>query len=183
MHDDDADRRLLERFRGGDREAFAELVARYQRPVYNAAWWITRSADDANDVAQDVFLKVAEHLDDYDPRFRPFSWIYRIAVNEALNLVRRHGRSDPLDDEADADDDGDGDPARIASDGEIARRLQDALMRLPAHDRAVITLRHFAELSYREIADALDLDEKTVKSRLFEARSRLKLRLADLGVR
>lgn len=183
MHDDDADRRLVERFRAGDREAFAEIVVRYQRPVYNAAWWITRSADDANDVAQDVFLRVAEHLDDYDPRYRLFSWIYRIAVNEALDLVRRRGREDPLDDDADASDEGGGDPERIASGAEFARRLQGALMALPAHDRAVITLRHFAELSYREIADALDVDEKTVKSRLFEARSRLKGRLLDLDVR
>lgn len=183
MHDDDADRQLVARFRAGDREAFAEIVVRYQRPVYNAAWWITKSADDANDVAQDVFLKVAEHLDDYDPRYRLFSWIYRIAVNEALDLVRRHGREDPLDDEADFDDDGGGNPERIASDAEFSRRLADALMTLPARDRAVITLRHFAELSYREIAEALEVDEKTVKSRLFEARTRLKGRLMDLGVR
>ena len=63
--DNDVDQALVERYRNGDRDAFTELVIRYQRPIYNAAFWILRSADDASDIAQGVFLKVAEHLDDY----------------------------------------------------------------------------------------------------------------------
>ena len=79
--DSEGDEFLVERCRHGDREAFAALVVRYQRPVYNAAWWVLRNAEDASDVAQSVFLKVAERLGDYDPQHRFFSWIYRIAVN------------------------------------------------------------------------------------------------------
>ena len=99
--DNDTDQALVERYRNGDREAFTELVVRYQRPIYNAAFWVLRKAEDANDVAQNVFLKVAERLDDYDPQYKFFSWIYRIAVNESLNLLRRNGREEALDDEID----------------------------------------------------------------------------------
>jgi RNA polymerase sigma-70 factor (ECF subfamily) len=80
--DNDVDQALVERYRKGDREAFTELMVRYQRPIYNAAFWILHSADDARDIAQSVFLKVAEHLDEFDSRHKFFSWIYRIAVNE-----------------------------------------------------------------------------------------------------
>ncbi|HEV2040618.1 MAG TPA: sigma-70 family RNA polymerase sigma factor, partial [Casimicrobiaceae bacterium] len=79
---------MVERCRNGDWAAFTELVVRYQRPIYNAAFWMLRKAEDANDITQVVFLKVAERLDEYDPRFKFFSWIYRIAVNESLNLLR-----------------------------------------------------------------------------------------------
>jgi len=180
--DDDADIALVERFRAGDREAYTELVVKYQRPIYNAAFWILRKAEDANDVAQVVFLKVAERLDDYDPRFRFFSWIYRIAVNESLNLLRRNGREEALDDDVDLPGSDRSDPEVLASDAEFSRRIQVALMKMKPNDRIVLTLRHFSECSYQEIGQILDLDEKTVKSRLFEARHRLRLLLADLRI-
>ena len=105
--DDDTDQALLERFRNGDRDAFTTLVVRYQRPLYNAAFWVLRSAEDANDVTQIVFLKIAEQLDEYDPRYKFFSWIYRITVNESLNQLRRKRREEPLDDEHEQKRDGD----------------------------------------------------------------------------
>jgi RNA polymerase sigma-70 factor (ECF subfamily) len=176
----DADLPLIERYRSGDREAFAELVVRYQRPVYNAAFWILRNAEDASDVAQDVFLRVAERLDEYDGQHKFFSWIYRIAVNEALNRLRRERREEALDEDAEVPDGGQGDPERQVGDAEVARRIRAALLRLSVQDRTVITLRHFSELSYEEIAQVLEIDLKTVKSRLFEARQRLRAALADL---
>ena len=176
----EADDALIERYRNGDREAFAALVVRYQRPVYNAAWWVLRNAEDASDVAQNVFLKVAERLDDYDPQYRFFSWIYRIAVNESLDMLRRNGREEPLDDEIDvAGPDGD-DPERRVGDAELSARIRSAVMSMATNDRTVLMLRHFSELSYLEIGQVLDLDEKTVKSRLFEARQRLRGLLPDL---
>ena len=81
--DNDADLALVERCRRGDWSAFSELVVRYQRPIYNAAFWVLRRPEDAKDITQIVFLKVAERLDDYDPKFKFFSWIYRIAINES----------------------------------------------------------------------------------------------------
>ncbi|MEO8305180.1 MAG: sigma-70 family RNA polymerase sigma factor [Betaproteobacteria bacterium] len=178
--DNDVDQALVERYRAGDREAFTELVVRYQRPIYNAAFWMLRRAEDANDVAQEVFLKVSERLDDYDPRYKFFSWIYRIAVNESLNMLRRSRREEALDDEIDIPAPDSANPELQVGNAELSRRIQSTLMKMSTNDRTVITLRHFSELSYEEIGQVLDLDEKTVKSRLFEARHRLGDLLKDL---
>jgi RNA polymerase sigma-70 factor, ECF subfamily len=177
--DNDADQALVERCRNGDREAFTELVIRYQRPIYNAAYWILRSAEDANDIAQDVFLKVAERLDEFDSQRKFFSWIYRIAVNESLNLLRRNGHEEWLDDEIDLPGAESANPESQASDAERSRWIQRSLKKLSPNDRTVLMLRHYSECSYQEIADILELDQKTVKSRLFEARHRLRDMLKD----
>jgi RNA polymerase sigma-70 factor (ECF subfamily) len=177
---DEADDALLARYRKGDREAFAELVVRYQRPLYNAALWIVRKPEDASDVTQIAFLRVAERLDEYDPKYRFFSWIYRIAVNESLNLLRRTGREDELDEEADLAASESTNPEWQLGEAQRSRRIRAALMSMPANDRMVLMLRHFSEFSYEEIARILDLDEKTVKSRLYEARQRLRDLLRDL---
>ncbi len=175
----DTDQALLERFRNGDREAFTELVIRYQRPIYNAAFWVLRRAEDASDITQIVFLRVAERLDEYDARHKFFSWIYRIAINESLNLLRRNSHEEALDDDVDIPGSDGGNPERRAHEGELSARIRDALMGMSVADRTVLTLRHFSELSYDEIAEVLDIDEKTVKSRLHDARQRLRHLLKD----
>ena len=176
---DEADGALLARYSKGDREAFAELVVRYQRPLYNAALWIVRKPEDASDVTQNVFLRVAERLDDYDPKYRFFSWIYRIAVNESLNLLRRTGREDELDEEADFPAGESANPEWQLGEKQQARRIRAALASLAANDRMLLMLRHFSDFGYEEIAQILDIDVKTVKSRLYEARQRLRELLQD----
>ena len=178
--DNENDQALLERYRNGDRAAFTELVVRYQRPLYNAAFWVLRSVEDANDITQIVFLKVAEQLDDYDPQYKFFSWIYRIAVNESLNLLRRNKREEALDDDVDLPGSERNNPEAQFGEAEVSKRIRSALMSLPTNDRIVLSLRHFSECSYQEIGQILDLDEKTVKSRLYEARHRLRDTLKDL---
>ena len=178
--DKDSDLELVERYRAGDQAAFADLVIRYQQPIYNAAFWVLRRAEDANDITQEVFLKVAERLDEYDPRFRFFSWIYRIAVNESLNLLRRNKREEGLDDDFDLPAADSANPERQLRDAQLTERIRSTLMRMTTSDRTVLSLRHFSDCSYQEIAQILDLDDRTVKSRLFEARQRLRGLLADL---
>lgn len=177
----DTDQALLERFRRGDASAFGELVVRYQRPLYNAAYWILRNAEDASDVAQIVFLKVAEQADAYDPRYKFFSWIYRIAVNESLNLQRSRHHEQALDDEDEAIEAAGDTPDASLARRELGRRIHAAMLSMNTNDRIVLSLRHFSEYSYQEIAAILEIDDKTVKSRLFEARRRLRDLLADLG--
>jgi RNA polymerase sigma-70 factor, ECF subfamily len=155
-------------------------VVRYQQPIYNAAYRVLGNAEDAADIAQAVFLKVAEKLEEYDPRFKFFSWLYRIAINESLNLLRRNGREEPLDEEMDIPGADSANPEWQLGEAQVSRRVQGALMRMRAEDRVMIALRHFSECSYREIAAILELDERTVKSRLYEARSRLRGLLQDL---
>jgi RNA polymerase sigma-70 factor (ECF subfamily) len=180
ISDDDDDRVLVERCRHGDREAFTTLVVRYQRPIYNAAFWILHKAEDASDISQIVFLKVAERLDDYDPKYKFFSWIYRIAINESLNLLRRKDHEEELDEEMDVPGADSADPLWQLSAAERTKRVQSTLKSMATNDRVVLTLRHFSECSYQEMAQILELDEKTVKSRLFEARQRLRGLLKDL---
>ena len=178
--EDNDDVAVVERCRKGDRAAFGELVVRYQRPVYNAALWIVRKPEDAGDVAQTVFLKAVEQIDDYDPRYRFFSWIYRIAVNESLNLLRRNGHEEALDEDVEIPDDAVADPERQLDAKERAEQVRRALQQVSTTDRTVLMLRHFGELSYDEIGHVLDIDAKTVKSRLFDARHRLRERLRPL---
>jgi RNA polymerase sigma-70 factor (ECF subfamily) len=178
---EDDDRALLMRFRGGDSAAFTELVVRYQRPIYNAALAILRRPEDASDVTQAVFLKIVERGDGYDPQYKFFSWLYRIAVNESLDLLRRGRREAPLDDDLDiADADGRG-PEALLSHTEMSARIRRCVMSMAVNDRVVLSLRHFSDCSYEQMGEILDLDEKTVKSRLFEARRRLRGLLGDLG--
>jgi RNA polymerase sigma-70 factor (ECF subfamily) len=93
----ETDWELVQRYRGGDRSAFTELMTRYQRPVYNAAFGVLHRAEDAKDITQDVFLKVVDRINEYDPQYKFFSWIYRITLNESFNFQRRNSRIDPRD--------------------------------------------------------------------------------------
>jgi RNA polymerase sigma-70 factor (ECF subfamily) len=178
---EDADLALIERFRHGDRAAFGELMVRYQRQVYNAAFWVLRRADDAKDITQEVFLKVAERPQDYDPRFKFFSWIYRITINESLNMLRRNNHGDSQDAEIELPAPEGAGPEQQLAQAQLSARIRSALMRMTVNDRVVLSLRHFSECSYETIGQILELDEKTVKSRLFESRQRLRGLLADLG--
>jgi RNA polymerase sigma-70 factor (ECF subfamily) len=177
----EADLALVERYREGDQAAFTELMVRYQRPIYNAAFWVLRRADDANDITQEVFLKVAERRHEYNPQFKFFSWIYRIAINESLNLLRRNIRHETLDGDIDLPAPDSAGPEQQLGDEQLSERIRSAMMSMTVNDRVVLSLRHFSECSYEAIAQILDLEEKTVKSRLFEARRRLRGLVVDLG--
>ena len=134
------------------------LVRRYQRPIYNAAYRVLGREEDASDVTQTVFLKVAENLRGFDPRFRFFSWIYRIAMNESLNLLRRNGRDQPLGEDEPEGPESVG-PEWRAAEAEASARIQRVLMGMKPADRAVITLRHFSDCATRDRAGARDRRE------------------------
>jgi RNA polymerase sigma-70 factor (ECF subfamily) len=171
---DEDDSRLVERCRAGDRRAFERLVERYQKPVFNAALRMLRNPQDALDVAQTTFLKVFEHLNDYDPSFRFYSWIYRIAVNESFNALGSRKDLEAITDEE--PDDAPGPDLRTEAE-QTLREIEAALIGISPELRAVIVLRHFTHLSYQDMADVLQLPEKTVKSRLYSARQLLRARL------
>jgi RNA polymerase sigma-70 factor (ECF subfamily) len=168
MTDDNA---LISRFLGGERNAFEPLVERYQKAVYNVALRMSNDPDDAADITQNVFIKASEKLGSYDPKYRFFSWIYRIAVNESINFVQAAKRGEALPEELAS---GDGNPEEIAQAGMLSESVEEGLLQLGDDSRIVIVLRHFEELSYDEIGSILDLPVKTVKSRLFTARQALK---------
>ena len=119
-------------------------------------------------MTQNAFIRAYERLETFDPARRFFSWIYRIAVNESLNLLRVRRPHEQLQDTVEAD--AMADPVERAQMGE---RVQQALKALTKEYREVIVLRYFGELSTEEIGETIGLPEKTVKSRLFSARQRL----------
>jgi len=166
---DDTD--LVTRTLEGDRRAFEALIGRYEKPVYNAAYRMLNDSDDARDVAQTVFLKAYEKLGDFNPEFRFFSWIYRIALNESVNYLNKRGRTEELAEEPAAGEAGPDDEM----DHEMqSRRIQVALMSIKPDYRAVIVLKHFLDCNYGEISRILDIPEGKVKSRLYSGRQLLK---------
>jgi RNA polymerase sigma-70 factor (ECF subfamily) len=162
----------------GDPSAFAELVDRYEKPLFTAAYRITGSVDDAMDATQNAFVNAYENLHTFNPSYRFFSWIYRIAVNQSLNLVSRRRPGGELDLDTPAKTPN---PEAALGESENRRHLVRALDSLEANDRTLLVLKHFQGFSYREIAEILDLEEKTVKSRLFTARKRLRRNLLGQG--
>jgi RNA polymerase sigma-70 factor (ECF subfamily) len=160
---------LIRRCLDGDASAFEPLVERYHRPLFRVAARMLGDREEARDVTQTAFLKAYVALPSCDSERRFFSWIYRIVVNECLNLLRARRPADDLSPALAAGDT----PFDVAANGERARQVQQALLRLTPDARAVIVMRHFGELSYDEIAAALNLPSKTVKSRLYAARQRL----------
>jgi RNA polymerase sigma-70 factor (ECF subfamily) len=169
---------LVEACLAGDRSAFAQLVDAYQSKLYNATYRITGSPADAMDATQDAFVKAYENLNTFDPSRRFFSWIYRIALNEALNIIDRRRGDSELPDEIPGDRD---DPEQACEANETSEHIQKALMTLPKDQREVLVLRHFHGLSYEEIGDVVGISEKTVKSRLFTARRSLRAALLNQG--
>jgi RNA polymerase sigma-70 factor (ECF subfamily) len=170
---------LVEACLRGDRAAFGKLVDRYEGPLFSAAYRITGSVEDAMDATQAAFVNAYEKLHSFDPSHRFFSWIYRITLNQALNLVARRRPETGLDVEAPA---AVRDPEAALGDSEATTLLQRAILELDVQYRVVIILKHLQGLSYREVGELLDIPEKTVKSRLFTARRRLRTILEKKGL-
>ena len=175
---DEQDRTLVERYLKGQRDAATGLVDRYHQRLFNVALRMLGNVQDAEDVTQTVFLNAFVKLRTFDPRYRFFSWIYRMTVNESLNALKRRKPVVTLEDEPDILAPG-APPDRGA---EAEDRVGRALMGLRPDDRALVVLKHFVSFTYEEIADVLEIPVETVKSRLFTARERLRLALGE-GVR
>jgi len=163
----------------GDRQALAELVRDYERPIFNAAYRILGNPDDAADVTQTVFMRAFERLDQYNPEYKFFSWIYRIAVNEAINQRSRSKNLQTFEDEDIPDS---ANPEDAVDADSLSKIIQAGLMELQEDYRVVVVLRHFSDMSYRDISDVLRIPEKTVKSRLYSARQLMKTQLMEQGV-
>ncbi len=176
LSDEDVMRLVQER---GDRRAFGLLVRRWQGPIRRLCTRMAGDADRGRDLAQDTFTKLLERAGAYrhDARFATFLW--RMAVNVCLD-ARRRARVravQPLDTEAHG---GAPSPDAVAAGRERAALVRAALDRLPEHYRAVVVLRHYEGLKFREVAEVLDIPEGTVKSRMAEALTRLRGMLGAL---
>jgi RNA polymerase sigma-70 factor (ECF subfamily) len=177
------DRALVTRILEGDRDRFTELVKRYEKRVINYVYRITHRYEEAHDLAQEIFVKVYLALDRFDPKYQFSTWLFRIAQNSAIDALRKKAVSEvPLTSKA-TDDEGPKErefadsgisPYRALKNKELSAAIDEAVLNLPADYRELIQLRHFAELSYEEIASMKKLPLGTVKNKLFRARNMLK---------
>jgi RNA polymerase sigma-70 factor, ECF subfamily len=174
--EDDA---LIRQCLGGRVQAFGPLVDRYQTVLFNLALRMVNDVQDAEDITQTVFLKAYEKLDRYDPEYKFFSWLYRIAVNEALTFLKRRQPFMAMEGEYVSQADS---PAEACERDDVSERVGDALLELSPEDRAIIILRHFQDFSYDEVAFVFEIPIVTVKSRLYTARQRLKGVLLTKGL-
>ncbi len=183
----DDDRRLIVECLGGRRDAFGELVSRYQGRLYNAAARLVDHPEDAADVVQDAFLNAYQSLHTFKGESEFFTWLYRIAFNTAISFKRRKRATVSLDvagpDAALEPDD----PSEYVKPGatlerdEEEKQLHDALSRLSHEHRDVLVLKDIEGMKYEEIADILGVPVGTIRSRLHRARLELRelLRVED----
>lgn len=186
------ERFLVQRAQHGDTQAFGELVKRQQTAVFNVAYRLTGRHQDAEDAAQETFLRAYRALGRFDLA-RPFApWVKRICTNLCLNWLAAkqqqtqttaadisHSSQPRVD--MDHWSGAEATPEQALLRLESAQRLRAAILRLPPHQRAVVEMRHFQGLSYEEIAAALDRPLSSIKSDLFRGRKRLAALLADVS--
>jgi RNA polymerase sigma-70 factor (ECF subfamily) len=178
---------LVAQAREGDTRAFGELVRRYEGKIFRLAQHVTQNREDAEDVLQETFMKAYEHLDQFQGNSKFYTWIVRIAVNQALMKLRRRktDKSVSLDETIDTGEDTivreiaawDEDPEQRFSREELGEILDGAIQSLEPPYRSVFVLRDIEELSTEETAEALDLSVPAVKSRLLRARLQLREKL------
>jgi RNA polymerase sigma-70 factor (ECF subfamily) len=173
------DRDLIIRSRRGSNDAFGELVTRYQSGVFNVCYRILHNRVDAEDLAQETFMRAYNRLQTFDIERKFGPWIRRVAANLCLNYLKTRKVTVELDDERDADKSQR--PEKQVEVKEGAERVRGALASLPAHYRVVVELRHYQDMSYGEIANELNIPLSDVKSHLFRARKLLaeKLHASD----
>lgn len=169
------ERELIAQAQRGDRRAFGELVRIHREGVVNVVYRMCGDANLAEDAAQEAFIRAWQHLSSYRPRSPFRNWVYRIATNAALDVLRRERETVDVDKLPLSDSRGG--PEATVEDRERSAYVRQAVLDLPEASRAVLILREYEGLSYREIADVLSIPIGTVMSRLNYARNWLRDRL------
>jgi RNA polymerase sigma-70 factor (ECF subfamily) len=180
---------IVRRAQKGDLPAYDELIRRYQERIYATIYHMTSNHEDANDLAQEAFIKGYQALKSFKGGSSFYTWLYRIAVNKTINFLKqRKNRSamslNDLDFNAEKDPDlvaliSDKTPRREAALGELQKKLNEAMLKLSEPHRLVVTLHDVQGLAHEEIAEILECNVGTVRSRLFYARQQLQGYLLD----
>lgn len=183
------ERTLVKRAKAGDMSAYDELVRLYQERIYATIYHMTSNHEDANDLAQETFIKAFQALKSFKGDSSFFTWVYRIAVNKTINFLkqrrnRTHMSLNDLDFNAEHDPDlvaliSDKNPRREVNLTELQEKLNAAMQKLSDVHRLVVTLHDVQGLSHEEIGKIMDCNTGTVRSRLFYARQQLQAYLSD----
>lgn len=188
---DYVDRVLIEKTKLGERNAFAELVELYKDKIFNYLYRLTGSREDAEDLAQETFLRAYVKIEGFDNTMRFSPWIYRIAQNAAVDMMRKRKPLVSLDDTPFSDGDGhlswqvacqDPGPEEQVHFQHLKSEIEEVIMTLPLAYRSVLLLRYTQEMSYEDLSRALDMPITTVKTRLHRAREALRVIMMDRGV-
>ncbi len=174
----ETDTALVRKCLKGESIAFERILDKYERVVFNTALRMVKDTRDAEELTQSVFVRVYERLSTFNPRYKFFSWLYRIVVNECLNHLKLRKHHQQLGEAEDASQN----PEERFEGLEKEEKISQALLKLDVNQRIVIVLRHFHDLSYREMSQILDIPVKRVKSRLFTARQVLRMHLIKMGI-
>jgi RNA polymerase sigma-70 factor (ECF subfamily) len=184
----DKDEELVAAILEGEVEKYEDLVKRYQGRVVNYLFRMLRSREDAHDMAQEVFIRVYRALDRYNPDYKFSTWLFRVAQNAAIDSVRKR-RIKTVSMELRENAEGESSTFDFPSHGlnpygelhnqERGSAIGAAIEELPGEYKELIQLRHFAELSYGEIAELKEMPLGTVKNKLFRGRQMLKAKLSD----
>ncbi len=179
---------LIDRFKGGDQSAFEQLVLKYQDKIYNLCRYMLGNTHDAEDAAQDTFIKAYRNLNNFRPEASFYTWLYRIAVNTCLDYKKRPF-FESLFRKSDEDEDyilepvsDEPSPEKLYESKQIGLALLKSIGQLPLKLRTVIILKEIEGLSYEEIAEVLDISVGTVKSRISRAREELKVLMKNYVV-
>ena len=180
---------LVKRARQGDLAAYDELVRRYQERIYATVYHMTSNHEDANDLAQEAFIKAFQALKSFKGGSSFYTWVYRIAVNKTINFLKQrknkvHLSLNDLDFNAENDPDlvaliSDKTPRRDIGLSELQEKLNGAMLKLSEVHRLVVTLHDVQGLSHEEIGKIMECNIGTVRSRLFYARQQLQAYLSD----
>lgn len=176
----DLDYALLRRVARGEAAALTELIRRHQPRVYQIAYRLLKDPLEAEDAAQEVFIKVYDHAHRFEPKARVAAWIHRITANYCLNILRQRHPHDSLDQaESPSVPDTGATPLEALEEQELRRRLEVLLDALPENQRRALILKRFGDLSYQEIAAEMGLSPQAVDGLLKRARQFLKQALQD----
>ena len=183
------DQKLVKRAQGADLEAYDELIRRYQERIYATIYHMTSNHEDANDLAQETFIKAYQALNSFKGDSSFFTWVYRIAVNKTINFLKQrknktHMSLNDLDFNAEHDPDlvalvSDKTPRREVNLIELQEKLNGAMQKLSEIHRLVVTLHDVQGLSHEDISKIMGCNTGTVRSRLFYARQQLQAYLSD----
>jgi RNA polymerase sigma-70 factor, ECF subfamily len=169
---------LIQNVQRGEMAAFQELVEKYKQKVFYMALDMTGNHHDAEDLSQEVFMKVFTAIKDFRGEAKLSSWLYRIAMNTCIDKTRRkHLKLVDIDEKVYEQATSGKNPEQLLQDRATQDQIEQALQKLPPRQRSIFVMRHYNELMLREIAEALGISEGTVKAQLFRAIQRLQKEL------
>ena len=181
-----ADEKLVSQTLKGEEGAFSTLIKRYEKQIYSLAYRLTNNKDDAQDLAQEAFIKIYKNLDKYDHERPFFPWMYKVAANVCYSMLRQsksHATEITLEKVIEFSPlipDRNTHPEEYYQTKETQKLVRQAIAELPERYRVPLVLKYLEEMSYKEISEILDIPVTTIETRLYRGRSLLKKRLTGI---